>query len=951
MPLMLNDLAQSTTVKTYSPKFFCKELTGNGSKLGLLQETRDPKNVGKGVKTPADAIDPKRGTFKSGDTTVNLIPLFVIPAALRAKLQTVDAEPLDEWTKFAEEPSHNVHAYVRMSMHAVTLSVKTFPTDPATGTRHSPQRDVIAVWRIDVLVHDTTLVPGNASGVQRLWTYIPTPQHLHDLPRSPWGGGVWQHGTEGVYTEFYSVNPRAVMKNVNAAFEHEGYAVDQQATDDLIESLNLYDAICKRSEIWQTSIDQEVKLGLDIIHWGMSGNASSTDMRYYATDMLRRLEAYNVPLDIYKRIYADIKATFSPDEADEMCKDNLNLLLSNTMFALDAAKPSLEHLTVPTPPPVIKGRFSKEQVNALSSEAPLTLVQSGAGTGKSTVILGRIAFMIACGVNPADITVLSFTNAAADHISECNPYVHSMTIAKMVHSIYEMNYPGHDLSTNDTLMNSIDIFLPNDAFATTFKDMLYRLTENASSSFTQLNLFVEHYFDEVMKVLDACHQTTLDLEIVICYQKIDQLSEPPEVASKHLIIDEVQDNSIFEFVYTLKYVNKHRESMFIVGDCSQTLFEFRASNPRALNVMEGSGVFTPYKLQTNYRSNQAILDFANLNSLAEIEANQYANIRLQANDLTPITSKAFAEKVHVDYHRVRNKAEFEVILPNLFRGDLKTYIDACVARREQVTFLAFTNKCVRQMQGILTQVYPGATVVNIAPDKVYTSNILSSFIRRYWDEVKFMPTSSPIVTVQTEILNHLDRLTKNPAKARPSVSAMLCEWADESRDIVTAWEQQFLAGYITRQEFLNLFRKQMVDYEIRRNAVKQSIASNKNNERKHSDEMRTANFLLSTIHSAKGLEFQNVVIIYDASKDSDEEFKRLYYVACTRAMNTEYIIAYDTRVDAPVHANYQLMLKTLQDEEAAAAAAAATPDMDVVVVTEESRGDEVDVVTETDDEE
>ena len=96
----------------------------------------------------------------------------------------------------------------------------------------------------------------------------------------------------------------------------------------------------------------------------------------------------------------------------------------------------------------------------------------------------------------------------------------------------------------------------------------------------------------IISLLDTIKQTSLELEIIICYQRIDTMAEPTHVNCKYLIIDEVQDNSIFEFIYVLKYITKHAQSLFIVGDASQTLYEFRSANPRALNTLEGSGVFS-----------------------------------------------------------------------------------------------------------------------------------------------------------------------------------------------------------------------------------------------------------------------------------------------------------------------------------------------------------------------
>ena len=156
-------------------------------------------------------------------------------------------------------------------------------------------------------------------------------------------------------------------------------------------------------------------------------------------------------------------------------------------------------------------------------------------THNSTVILSRIDYMIAAGVKPEDITVLSFTNAAADHIKEKNPNIHSMTIAKMIHTIYEQNFKNHELSSLDTIINSLEIYFPRDSMARNFAHHCRMLLKNDSNAFTAMNNFIEHNFDDVIRMLDRLKQTSLELEIIICYQRIEQLQEPPEVQSRYLI--------------------------------------------------------------------------------------------------------------------------------------------------------------------------------------------------------------------------------------------------------------------------------------------------------------------------------------------------------------------------------------------------------------------------------
>lgn len=103
----------------------------------------------------------------------------------------------------------------------------------------------------------------------------------------------------------------------------------------------------------------------------------------------------------------------------------------------------------------------------------------------------------------------------------------------------------------------------------------------------------------------------------------------------------------------------------------------------------------------------------------------------------------------------------------------------------------------------------------------------------------------------------------------------------------------------------------MLDYEIKTNAVKQSLLSSRNQASKQSANIDTAKILLSTIHSAKGLEFDHVVVIYKNDNVQEEDKKRMYYVAMTRAMKSEFILAYDTMTSPQIQADYMTVLKAL----------------------------------------
>ena len=187
------------------------------------------------------------------------------------------------------------------------------------------------------------------------------------------------------------------------------------------------------------------------------------------------------------------------------------------------------------------------------------------------MILARINQLTLCGVNPSDITVLSFTNAAADNIIKKNPNVRSMTIARMIHDLYMTYFPTHELSSVETIANSLGIYMPGDAFALQFAQRLRRLEgRDAQGAYTSLNNFIEAHLEQTIDALNLIKQTSLELEIILAYQMIDRMPLPSGLNIRHLIIDEVQDNSVFEFIYLLRLVSKLKASLFIVGKhCSR----------------------------------------------------------------------------------------------------------------------------------------------------------------------------------------------------------------------------------------------------------------------------------------------------------------------------------------------------------------------------------------------
>lgn len=624
---------------------------------------------------------------------------------------------------------------------------------------------------------------------------------------------------------------------------------------------------------------------------------------------LRYMEQYNVPLSAYRKIYESINMLCDPQTASLLVKQNMNLLMNDTLSDLGSKRDQLERApeTIKTIP--VQRQLSPQQLAAVQSTEPLILTQAGAGAGKSTVILARIQQLGLCGVNPADITVLSFTNAAADNIIKKNPNVRSMTIARIIHDLYMSYFPTHELSSVETIANSLGIYMPQDPFAFRFANKLRNLEgRNSEGAHTALNNFIESHLEQTVDALNLIKQTSLELEIILAYQMIDKMPLPAGLNIRHLIIDEVQDNSVFEFIYLLRLVNKLGCSLFIVGDCSQTLYEFRSANPKALNALESSGVFTPYKLETNYRSNQEVLDMANVHLLSEIEANQFAQIRLRANSLTPVTANSFQEKVRVVHEHYTADRKFLTDLPMLLSKHVNPYIQECLGRGEQVAFLAFTRREAFAIQKRLEELFPGRSVISMISDRRRASTFFSSFIEHHWSDIEAVDPANASFVFTKELVSRGPGANPN---AQAALAKMASEWWTASALTIQGWVYEYQAGIITKEVFFDRLKKCILDHEIRHNSIRDALMHRNNEERKIRNMETKADLIVSTVHGVKGLEFDNVVVVYKDQSDMTEEKKRLYYVAFTRAKNSLFVLSHGTTLSARIVSDYNLIVDSL----------------------------------------
>ena len=569
------------SAQRFTPRWFSKDLNGNGTKsTGRINNTVGPDNPSTDMAFDIDAVVRKRKVVND-KATYRDIPTSVVYSALRDTAHATANDATQQLLIVGVDRAvcildprdgtgdyHNVGVWAVLRPQAVTTrEEKHVDVDGSSSTDYNT--GVAYIMQI-IASTDYTINADDTVTLNAITSYPRDTEYgITSMLKHP------QYSTVSFMQHTW--DPRETLTTNMPTL-----AAQDCDIDDWLTNYSVYDELCAMAQVSASddALDEAIAY-IDIIFANpqeANGNSTIDPRSTAGTAMAHQctyLESFNLSLTAYSKLYDMISSyeTNHPDAVRKLISQNMQLALNDNLNDLNDVKDQLPvAVDDPNNPYPMPDYYSTQQRNAITSDAPLTIVSSGAGTGKSTVILERMKFIQHCGFDPDSINVLSFTNAAADNITEKNPGVRSRTFASQIAEIYTHNFPTHKQSNLDTIINSISIqyateLQQNEPVVTSLIRLLRSVAkqgDGARAALTKLNTFIEHYQRECLDIFNTVQQTSLELQIIICYQLIDQLKEPFQ-PPKHVIVDEVQDTSIFEFVYILRYVAKHKANLYLVG--------------------------------------------------------------------------------------------------------------------------------------------------------------------------------------------------------------------------------------------------------------------------------------------------------------------------------------------------------------------------------------------------
>lgn len=587
-------------------------------------------------------------------------------------------------------------------------------------------------------------------------------------------------------------------------------------------------------------------------------------------------------------------------------KDDLHkLVISNSLLMLmtsvDELKPqSASRLTKPMSYQDFmtkigsKHTYTREQLNFITSNSRNIVAMAGAGTGKSTALGGRIKYLKASGIDPSHILVLSFTNAAANNITQRFPGVKSYTIASVLNNVYRTFF-NQQLSTADTLINSLRM-VTNPKSNTHVRNKLIDALSYISSNrrFKGMDYGAYNYCilsllykdpAAVVNELDIVGQTTLELQQSILYFTLSMVHKLPQSFRDidFILVDEAQDTSLFELIFLTRMATQINADINFIGDANQTLYEFRNAYAKSLNIIADAPQTAHYIFDINYRSNDYILSLAN-EVLKVLSTNQKANMQLSSPSLGSLTEDEYKKHVHV-HDNAQNPANLIATrgtqlaaecLTNYMKTakDLTKYITDAYFKNEQVAFLAMSRDEVRAFDKILSDTFGEDKVQVLTPLTQPWSDQLSRALNEFSNNNMWNKLPQDAHGAQDFIKQGIHSIINSHSKYG------VPQWIIDSLNFVTS-SVLYSSPY---SSWRLLLTKELVRCEIKHNAVTTTL--------KREDKVdMTKPFIVSTIHSAKGLEFPHVVLSFMENRHSGSQSSlRALGVGLTRAKNDEYII-------------------------------------------------------------
>lgn len=593
--------------------------------------------------------------------------------------------------------------------------------------------------------------------------------------------------------------------------------------------------------------------------------------------------------------------------------------------------------------------LNKSQLKAVEFMEGPALIIAGAGSGKTRVLVYRVARLVEKDIPPESVLLLTFTRRASVEMMKRASAILDARCSKVAggtfHSFANMilrryakevgfnnNYTILDQDDSSSIIHLLRAQLGYDRTIERFpkkktiKDILSKLVNTGYSIkkvlFKDYPHFV-HFEDEFRTIQEGYakykkEKNLLDYDDLLVFLKQlladdDQVRRTVSNHYRYIMVDEYQDTNKLQGHIAALLASEH-ENIVVVGDDAQSIYSFRGANFR--NIMDFPDIFPQAEiitLEQNYRSVQPILNLTN--SIIENAKEKYSKVLF--TDMGGVQKPVFVsvhdedEQAEFVCDRVLQLREEGVHLQDiavLFRNGFHSNQLEVELGNRNIPYVKYGGIKFLEAAHVKDVVSFLKTVLNIHDEiawrrvllliegigEVAATNIIGKV-----SEFGFKGLSDPKSKDKKygKDLWKLKDVYQNIDPDRIPVEEMIQIFIPFYKPLMEKKYDNYtirfediksLATIASNYPSLESFLSQVTLDPPERSIVK---AADKDDE----------NLILSTIHSAKGLEWHTVFIISllegflpdqrsMGSEEEIEEERRLFYVAATRAKENLFLM-------------------------------------------------------------
>ncbi len=611
-----------------------------------------------------------------------------------------------------------------------------------------------------------------------------------------------------------------------------------------------------------------------------------------------------------------------------------------------------------------KSELNEEQYNVVANGDGYCLVLAGAGSGKTRTITYRVAYLLEKGIDPKNILLVTFTNKASKEMTQRVEFLMggisklswSGTFHHIAYRLLKRHAKELGFTSKFTVLDSEDsrdvlkLCMKQEGIDRTAKrfpsvkvlQSLISYSRNAEC--TIANVLDERYKqwsdfeDQIVLICEVYTKRkfeadTMDFDdLLVLLRRL--LVQSPSIRTayakqfRYILVDEYQDTNAIQ-ASIVKLLASVHNNLLVVGDDAQSIYSFRAANIQNILQFEkeyhGAKIF---RLETNYRSTQDILDVAN-----NVIAN---NFRQYEKELKSVRDHAGKPEVHA-FADTNEEATYIV------EQILELNEEGVPLHEIAVLFRAAFHSQALEVELVKRNIpydYRGGVRFF---ERKHIKDVLA-FLRVFanskdviaWNRILTMHSGIGAVTAK-KLIQTIQDIEQNTDLASLSVhlssraqfgwTVFLSIWEKMNTcdgsptGLIKAVLDSKYTEYLEFQyedarerlqdiEQLMLFAEQTTDlsFFLAEATMQENYAVASDKESNNTEDK----IVLSTIHQAKGLEWEAVFILHltagqfphersVADPNGLEEERRLFYVAVTRAKN-------HLQLTYPLLASYNTML-------------------------------------------